>query len=107
LPATNTKLDGRSFEIEAKKLKEITGHEPRLLAKVDEPKNLPKALRKAGYSLLAITNRSYLIFKGDVFAAVPDCSIHSHYEPKLKFSLGTMEEEQEKQSILIMLSIQA
>ena len=84
------KLDGRSYIIKAKKLKTVTNREPRLLTKVDEPEQLPDILHNAGYSLLAITNGSYLIFKGDVFTAVSKCSRQSNYEPKLDFELKTI-----------------
>lgn len=84
------KLDGRPHIVEAKRLKEITQREPRLLTKVDEPEQLPDILHKAGYSLLAITNGSYLIFKGDVFTSVPDCATKIEFQPKLDFSLETI-----------------
>lgn len=90
IDATRIKLDGKAHIIDAKKLKEITGREPRLLTKVDEPEQLPEVFRNAGYSLLAITNGSYLIFKGDVFASVPDCSIQAAYHPNLDFPLETI-----------------
>lgn len=84
------KLDGRPYVVDAKKLKEVTNREPRLLSKVDEPEQLPSVFRDAGYSLLAITNGSYLIFKGNIFASVPDCSTQSAYQPKLDFALDTI-----------------
>ncbi|OQY87686.1 MAG: hypothetical protein B6D38_11665 [Anaerolineae bacterium UTCFX1] len=87
---TKIKLDGRSHVIDANKLKEITDREPRLLTKVDEPAQLPEILRDAGYSLLAITNGSYLVFRGSIFASVPDCSIRSVFQPILDFPLETI-----------------
>lgn len=84
------KLDGKPYVVDAKKLKEVTNREPRLLTKVDEPEQLPDVLKKSGYSLLAITNGSYLIFKGSVFSPVPDCSIQSNYQPRLDFPLNTI-----------------
>ena len=83
------KLNGQSYKVDAKDLKKVTGREPRLMAKVDDPDHLPGILRAAGYSLLAITNGSYLIFKGDVFATVPNCAVQSIYDPKLEFPLET------------------
>jgi len=65
-------------------------HEPRLMAKVDDPEQLPNVLREAGYSLLAVTNGSYLVFQGDVFIPVPDCSIESVYNPRTDFPLETI-----------------
>lgn len=87
---TGINLDGKSYVVDAKKLKAITNREPRLLTKVDEPTQLPEVLRKAGYSLLAITNGSYLIFKGSVFASIPDCLVRLGYQPKLDFMLDTI-----------------
>jgi hypothetical protein len=84
------KLNGQSYVVDAKNLKKVTEREPRLMAKVDDPEHLPNVFRNAGYSLLAITNGSYLIFKGDVFASVPDCSSQSIYDPKTEFPLETI-----------------
>lgn len=86
---TKIQLNGQSYVVDAKNLKKVTKREPRLMAKVDDPEHLPNVLRNAGYSLLAITNGSYLIFKGDVFTAVPDCSVRSNHSPKTEFSLET------------------
>lgn len=87
---TKLKLDGRSHIVKAENLKKVTGREPRLMAKIDEPEQLPNILKNAGYSLLAITNGSYLIFKGDIFASIPDCSANFVYEPKTNFVLKTI-----------------
>ena len=86
---TQMDLNGQSYIVDAKNLKKITNYEPRLLTKVDEPEQLPSILYDAGYSLLAITNGSYLIFKGDIFTSVPNCSVQSMYKSKLGFSLET------------------
>ncbi|MFZ5904794.1 MAG: type II restriction enzyme [Chloroflexota bacterium] len=83
-------LDGRSYVVDAKNLKRIAQREPRLMAKVDEPEQLPTVLQNAGYSLLAITNGSYLIFQGNVFVPVPDCSVQSIYNPRTEFPLETI-----------------
>lgn len=87
---TKIKLDGQSHVVDAKNLKKITQREPRLMAKVDDPEQLPNVLRNAGYSLLAITNGSYLIFQGDVFVSVPNCPVQSVYNPKIEFPLETI-----------------
>lgn len=84
------KLDGHSYVVDAKNLKKITQREPRLMAKVDDPEQLPNVFRNAGYSLLAVTNGSYLIFQGDVFVPVPDCPIQAIYNPKVEFPLETI-----------------
>jgi hypothetical protein len=75
--------------VNAIELKKITGREPRLLAKIDEPEQMPSVLDSAKYSLLAITNGSYLLFKGSVFATVPFCQTRATFIPKLDFPLDT------------------
>jgi len=87
---TKIRLNGQSYVVDAKNLKKIAEREPRLMAKVDDPEQMPNVLRNAGYSLLAVTNGSYLVFKGDVFATVPDCPIQSVYDPKTDFPLETI-----------------
>lgn len=87
---TKIRLNGQSYIIDAKNLKKVTQREPRLMAKVDDPEQLPNVLREAGYSLLAVTNGSYLVFQGDVFIPVPDCSIESVYNPRTDFPLETI-----------------
>ncbi|RJP47936.1 MAG: hypothetical protein C4583_15520 [Anaerolineaceae bacterium] len=89
IETTKIKLDGQSYKVNAKDLKRITGREPRLLAKVDDPEHLPSVFRLAEYSLLAITNGSYFLFKGNVFAEVPPCQTRAMYNPKLDFPLDT------------------
>lgn len=83
-------LDGHPYIIQAKNLKNITNREPRLLAKVNDPEQLPKVFRNAGYVLLAITNGSYQIFQGNIFASVPDCGSQSTFIPKTEFPLETL-----------------
>lgn len=89
IEVTKIKLDGQSYKVDAKELKRITGREPRLLAKIDDPEHLPDVFRSADYSLLAITNGSYFLFKGNVFAEVPYCQTRAQYNPNLDFPLDT------------------
>ena len=86
---TNKKLDGTPYFIKTKQLKTIAKREPRLLAKVDKPKDLPKIFQKNGYSLLAVKNGEYLIFRGNTFAKIPQCSKKTLYKPTLDFELLT------------------
>jgi hypothetical protein len=83
-------LDGRSYRVDASVLKEVTGREPRLLAKYDAPQDQPKPFRQAGYTLLPVTNGSYLLFKGSVFAEVPPCGNRKSFRPRLEFPLLTV-----------------
>lgn len=86
---TSIKLDGTPHFINTRQLKKIAEREPRLLAKMDKPKDLPKIFQKNGYSLLAVKNGEYLIFKGNTFAKIPKCSKKTFYNPKLAFDLLT------------------
>ena len=89
ITASHLELDGRSYEVDAAKLKDITGREPRLLAKIDGPDQLPRILREKGYSVLAITNGSYLLFSGNVFASVVNCATHDTFRSEIEFPLLT------------------
>lgn len=83
------KLNGQSYVVVAENLKAVGKEEPRLLAKIDNPKHLPKILRDASYSLLANTNGTYLIFKGNIFATIPICEHNEVFQPKTDFALKT------------------
>jgi len=90
ITANHLSLDGSSYEIDAARLKEITGREPRLLTKFDDPSQLPRILRDKGYSVIAIANGSYLLFKGSVFASVTSCPTQSAFKTALEFPLVTV-----------------
>ena len=89
IDATEIVLDGTSHFINAKKLNKLAEREPRLLAKMDKPKDRPKVFQNAGYSLLAVKNGEYLIFKGDTFSKTPICSQKKLHKPSLAFKLLT------------------
>jgi hypothetical protein len=86
---TNIQLTGKSHFVNAKKLKEITKQEPRILAKIDEPSKRPKVFRDAGYSLLAVKNGEYVIFQGSTFGKVSPCQERRIFSPRLEFPLET------------------
>ncbi len=86
---TNILLDGTSHFINATNLKETAKREPRLLAKMDKPRDRPRIFRDAGYSLLAVKNGEYLIFRGNTFAEIPTCSPKKLHKPSLAFELLT------------------
>lgn len=63
------------FEIQAKEIKKV--REPRLMAKFDHYKNLPKLFKDNGLSILPLSRQSYIIGEFDVYKKV-------NYNQKLK-----------------------
>ncbi len=51
------------FNITSKKIKDLTGQEPRIICKQDSTKQIPIILRENSVNLLAIKNGEYLLFK--------------------------------------------
>src|SRR5512139_233271 len=82
-------LDGRQYEVSAGKLKAVTGREPRLLAKLDSEEQLPIIFKRNGYALLAVTNGSYRLIHGNVFAPIPGCPAFKDFLPETDFPLLT------------------
>ncbi len=82
-------LDGRSYNVYAENLNKEGKREARLMAYMDSPEHSPKVLKEAGYSLLATSNKGYVLFHGNTFAQVPDCSTLLSYHAKLDFPLFT------------------
>ncbi len=72
-------LDGTVYEIQARELEEIAHRQPRLLTKIDTPEQLPRIFRENGYAIISITNGSYCLFKGNLFASVASCSATSDF----------------------------
>jgi hypothetical protein len=83
------RLDGQKYEVLARDLNTVAGDRARLMTKVDEPDQLPPIFRKAGYSILAVANGSYLLFRGNMFATIPDCPVRATYSPRTDFPLKT------------------
>lgn len=89
LTATGTELDGRSYPVAADDLKRITGREPRLLAKFDQPDELPRCLAVAGYALVPVRNGEYLLCRDDIFCELPACARAEPVDSRLPFALET------------------
>lgn len=53
------------FEVSARRVKELTGQEPRLVAKMDTREELPQSLAERGYFVLPVTATKYAIVPGD------------------------------------------
>ncbi len=58
------------FDISATQIKDISGREPRLMAKIDFKEQLPPVMAEAGLSLLAISNGVYRIGRFDPFISI-------------------------------------
>jgi DNA adenine methylase len=53
------------FEVTARRVKELTGQEPRLVAKMDTREALPQSLAERGYFVLPVTANRYALVPGD------------------------------------------
>jgi hypothetical protein len=82
-------LDGRPHFVDAERLRQQTGCEPRLLAKYDSPEELPRCLRDAGYTLLPVRHGEYLLAPGQLCLEVPPCPRTEPLTTALPFALET------------------
>lgn len=76
--------------ITANEMKAISGHEPRLLAKMDSSKDVPAIMKRHGYFLLPVSNGVYAIVRGDGFHNLEYTNQVQNFESKIKFNLSTM-----------------
>lgn len=76
--------------ITAKEIKQLTGEEPRLMAKVDSSKDLPPILKQFGYFLLPVSGSEYAIIRGDGFHALEQLPLTKSFTSRVKFNLTTM-----------------
>lgn len=90
LDAKGYTLDGASYLVDADELKILAGREPRLLAKFDEPNQLPAPFVQTGYTLLPIRNGRYILFPGNVFVPVSSCSHQQPFMGQAPFRLETI-----------------
>lgn len=89
LQAKGLILDGTSYTVVSDELKQLTGREPRLLAKFDQPDQLPVPFKHAGYTLLPVANGVYTLFQGNVFVPIPACSHQQLFTGRAPFHLET------------------
>ncbi len=89
LAAKGFPLDGSHYTVLADELKQLGGREPRLMAKFDEPNQLPQPLARAGYTLLPVRNGEYILFPGNLFVPVSDCSHRQIFTSTTPFRLET------------------
>jgi hypothetical protein len=71
--------------IKAKDIKEISGEEPRLMAKIDSPNELPSIFKENNLIILPISRSEYVLAKGKGFHTIEEDykkpSIHYSYIP--------------------------
>jgi len=79
------------LDVTSDKLKEITGEESRLLAKMDNRKKQPAVMRENNISLLAVKNGRYRFTKENPFIAIPDISNMRVYPIKKMEGLLTLD----------------
>lgn len=71
-------------------IKEITGLEPRIMAKMDNSSDLPPIFRKNGYFLLSIGKKGYAIVRGNGFHELEKMDFEAEeYTSRIKFNLTT------------------
>lgn len=64
----NFELDGHStFQVTSRRVKSITGEEPRLIAKMDSREDLPRTLAQERYFILPVSGSKYALVPGDGF----------------------------------------
>ncbi|MBK8027293.1 MAG: hypothetical protein IPK19_39345 [Chloroflexi bacterium] len=89
IEAKEIQFDQSTYLVDATELKNLSGREPRLMAKFDTPEQLPAPLHDAGYTVLPIRNGQYLLVPGSLFVEVPQCTTLNSIEPTLPFPLYT------------------
>jgi hypothetical protein len=76
--------------ITAKEIKQLTGEEPRLMAKVDSSRDLPPIFKQYGYFLLPVSGSEYAIVRGNGFHALESLPLAKSFTSRVKFNLTTM-----------------
>ena len=75
--------------ISADEIKEISGAEPRLMAKVDASVDLPDVFKRNGYFLLPVKNGHYVIIRGNGFHLLEPKGTQINHVSRIKFNLTT------------------
>lgn len=66
-------LDGKNIlEVPSKRVKQITGQEPRLVAKMDTREELPNMLASSNYFVLPVSRKKYALVPGDGYHDLED-----------------------------------
>lgn len=75
--------------ISADEIKEITGAEPRIMAKVDASVDLPDVFKRNRYFLLPVKNGLYAIVRGNGFHLLEAKGSQINHVSRIKFNLTT------------------
>lgn len=75
--------------VTADEIKEITGVEPRIMAKMDSTKDLPPIFKQNGYFLLPVKNGEYAVVRGEGFHQLEQKAAHTNHTSRIKFHLTT------------------
>lgn len=75
--------------ITAEEIKLITSAEPRIMAKMDDSKDLPDVFKRNGYFLLPVKNGKYAIVRGNGFHTLEKRGEVLDYASRIKFQLAT------------------
>lgn len=78
--------------IEAATIKQVTGREPRLMAKFDHQVQLPPALAQRGCFLLPVRNGRYAIVKGEGYHRLEPCPEPVDFPSRANFALKTLDQ---------------
>ncbi len=85
----NYDLTKNLHSITAKEIKQITGEEPRIMAKFDSSMDLPNIMKKNGYFLLPVKNGEYAIVRGNGFHTLEKTRDWTNHTSRIKFNLTT------------------
>lgn len=78
----NLDLDKSINYIKAKDIKEISGEEPRLMAKIDSPNELPSIFKENNLIILPISRSEYVLANGKGFHTIEE----DHKKPSIHYS---------------------
>src|SRR5438552_5170993 len=88
--ALNLDLKKPLNRVTARKIKEITGEEPRIMAKMDASSDLPQIFRSEGVFVLPISNGEYVIVRGEGYHDLePTASPSRKFQCAMPFDLVT------------------
>src|SRR4051812_33490640 len=94
--AWNTIFAAKKFDtsldthfISAKEIKQISGMEARIMAKMDTSADLPAIFKANDYFLLPVKNGEYIIIRGKAFHELEKLRTTTEFTSKIKFNMTT------------------
>ncbi|MBV5347140.1 hypothetical protein JZU46_02840 [bacterium] len=91
LDVVDTVNKHKELLVSAKTLKEVGGEEPRLMAKIDTYKDLPKVMKESKIYGLAVANGLYKLTRSNPFIKIPDLSTKRIFPIKRMEGLYTLD----------------